>query len=110
MKSLLTVLMLSCLVVFSQASLSGDFEIEETNTYPSEKFPETTLYRIVGVESWDVLYIRPEPHTKNKPIGSIPYNGTNVQILKRKKDSLWVYVRYREFEGWAHSRMLKPQN
>lgn len=83
---------------------------EETDTYPSEKSLKKQRYKVVGVESWDVLYIRPAPHTKNKPIGSIPYNGTNVEILKRKSGSKWVYVRYQEFEGWAHSRMLAPQN
>ena len=71
--------------------------------------PKTKTYRVVGVKSNDVLYIRPRPGNLKVIVGKIPSNGTGIKITgkgKRVGKSIWVPVVYSGNQGWVNRKYL----
>lgn len=69
------------------------------------------MYRVVRVESWDVLYIRKQPNPKSGKLGAIPANGKNIEFLQetsRYGRNTWYKIRYESTIGWVNSYYLKP--
>ncbi len=62
-------------------------------------------YRVYGVVSGDVLYIRAWPSSKSKKVGSIPPYGKGVEKLGPCKGS-WCKISYRGMTGWASMKYL----
>jgi len=61
---------------------------------------------VVGVASWDVLWIRSGPSTRYDRVGSIPFNGCGVAVNWSACRGSWCRVHYRGVSGWAHTRYL----
>lgn len=71
----------------------------------------SVMYRVRGVESWDVLYIRSGPDPKSGKVGSIPANGMNIEFLnetRRYGRNTWFKIRYESTVGWVNSYYLRP--
>ena len=62
------------------------------------------FFRVAGVASNDVLWIRSGPSTRYRKVGSIPFNGTGVQNLGCSRG--WCRVRYRGVTGYSSARYL----
>ena len=62
------------------------------------------LFRVAGVSSDDVLWIRSGPSTRYRKIGSIPFNGAGIKNLGCARR--WCRVRYRGVTGYASQRYL----
>lgn len=65
-------------------------------------------YRVYGVVSGDVLFIRAQPSSKAKRIGSIPPYGKGVERLGPCRGS-WCKIRYRGMTGWTSMKYLTPE-
>jgi len=63
-------------------------------------------YRVVGVRSDDVLWIRRRPTGRSRKVGSIPSNGRGVIIEKCVGSGKWCLVRYRGFRGYSSRKFL----
>jgi hypothetical protein len=63
-------------------------------------------YKVVGVQSDEVLNIRSEPTSSSEIIGSIAHNNTLVETTAQ--DGKWVRVNTSERNGWIHSTYLEP--
>ncbi len=71
--------------------------------------PKTKSYRVTGVKSNDVLYIRPSPGNLKVVVGKIPPNGTGIRITgagKRFGKSAWVPIVFKGKRGWVNRRYL----
>ncbi len=71
--------------------------------------PSVPLYRVVGVKSNDVLYIRPAPGNLKVVVGKIPPDGRGIEITGRGRKigkSTWVPIAYQGVRGWVNSRFL----
>ena len=71
---------------------------------------EGTVYQVVNVENWDVLYLRNSPDPNVPQMGSIPYNARNVIFLgetARYKKSVWYKVRHESQTGWVNAHYLQ---
>ena len=62
-------------------------------------------FRVSGVASWDVLWIRSAPSSRASKVGSIPADGTGVRNLGC--EGRWCRVEYRGVVGWSHGRYLR---
>ena len=85
---------------------TGKGSLVETKTPPKKA---SNTFRIVGVKSNDVLYIRPAPGSLKSYVGKIPPNGTGIKIVgtgKRVRKSVWVPVVYKGKRGWVNRRFL----
>jgi hypothetical protein len=72
-----------------------------------------TYYKVVGVRSDDVLWIRNAPDPNANSIGSIPPNGRCVlsgDDSAYYKGSRWVQVWYKNIHGWVNARFLGEDN
>ena len=63
-------------------------------------------YRVYGVVSDDVLYIREDPSSKSKKIGSIPAFGKGIEKLG-SCERVWCKISYRGITGWSSMKYLK---
>ncbi len=63
---------------------------------------------VVGVKSWDVLWIRSGPGIRYRKVGAIPYNACRVRVYWRTCRGFWCRVYYRGVRGWSHTRYLRP--
>ncbi|HEW97303.1 MAG: hypothetical protein DRR16_21375 [Candidatus Parabeggiatoa sp. nov. 3] len=74
--------------------------------------PPICGYRVVKVAADDQLSIRAEPRTKSERVGSIPFNGTDIQITGQELTigkSRWVLIRYQSIEGWVNRGYLEKE-
>ena len=62
---------------------------------------------VVGVASWDVLWIRSGPSTRYGKVGSIPANACGVRINWDDCSGAWCRVYYRGVQGWSSTRLLR---
>lgn len=62
-------------------------------------------FRVRGIKSWDVLFIRSRPSAKSKKVGSIPPDGRGVNKLGPCKGN-WCKVSYRGITGWSSMMYL----
>jgi uncharacterized protein YraI len=61
-------------------------------------------YRVVAVESDDVLNIRAGPSAGHPIVGEIPPTGRGVQLLGPCRE--WCPIRYNGASGWVSGRYL----
>lgn len=66
-----------------------------------------TPYQVTGIANWDVLYIRSEPSTRGRKIGSIPPQGRGIWKLGPCKGN-WCKINYRGTVGWSSMMYLIP--
>lgn len=62
------------------------------------------FFRVGGVASWDVLWIRSAPSPRATKLGSIPHDGSGIRNLGC--EGRWCRVEYRGVVGWSHGRYL----
>ena len=83
--------------------------------YLSREASVETLYRVRGVSSDDVLYIRSGSSVKSRKIGSIPPNGHGIKKLGPCEGNR-CKINYRGKTGWSSMKYLvadklaKPSN
>lgn len=65
-------------------------------------------YRVYGVVSGDVLYIRAQPSARARKVGSIPPYGKGVERLGPCEGN-WCEISYRGIIGWASMKFLTPE-
>jgi hypothetical protein len=65
----------------------------------------SSLYRVQGVERYDVLNVRRGPSESYDPIASIPPTGRSVEITGQCQDT-WCPIRYGRVRGWVNSYYL----
>jgi len=83
-----------------------DRQSPKPTSTPTKK---TTAYRVVGVKSNDVLYIRPAPGNLKSVVGKIPPGGNGIKIVGRGKrvgKSVWVPIVYQGKRGWVNRRYI----
>lgn len=61
---------------------------------------------VVGVASWDVLWIRTGPSTRYSKVGAIPYDACGVRVFWGACRGSWCRVSYRGVHGWSSVRYL----
>lgn len=64
--------------------------------------------RVIGIASNDVLNVRELPSTQARIVGIVPPNARSVTFDGEARGA-WVFVRYRNIEGWADRRYLMPE-
>ncbi len=69
--------------------------------------PANTPYRVKGIASWDVLYIRARPSVRSRKIGAIPPNGRGIRKLGPCRKN-WCKISYRGVTGWVSMMYLVP--
>jgi uncharacterized protein YraI len=71
-------------------------------------------YRVHGIASNDVLWVRTEPSRESPPLGSMPPGaegiGVGTCVGVTGYVSPWCQVRYKCVSGWAYSRYLSGGN
>ena len=65
----------------------------------AQDFP--ALYDVQRVASNDTLNIRTGPGTRYQVIGELPYNATEVEVIRRDAPSGWGLINYNERAGWV---------
>jgi uncharacterized protein YraI len=71
--------------------------------------PATTLYQVVNVAANDTLNVRSGPGADSQVVGTIPPDGTGIQITGpgvRVQESTWVPINYLGLIGWVNSNYL----
>jgi uncharacterized caspase-like protein/uncharacterized protein YraI len=67
-------------------------------------------YRVVGIASDDVLWVRTEPRRESALLGSMPPNGGGIGVGSCVSvpgyAAPWCQVRYKCVAGWAYGRYL----
>ena len=66
---------------------------------------QTTIYKVVGINSWDTLNIRKKPKISARIISDIPGNANYVEDCGTCK-GVWCPVRYNNVDGWVHKKHL----
>ncbi len=69
-------------------------------------------FRVVNVQSGDVLNVRSGPGVENEIVGALPSDGMGVQITGAGAaigDTIWVPVRYGALTGWVNFDYLEQQ-
>lgn len=66
------------------------------------------LYRVQGVELYDVLNVRRGPSEEHDQIASIPPTGRRVEIVGQCQDA-WCPIRYGRVRGWVNSYYLAAE-
>jgi len=88
----------------SSKFLAPESSVRSSNNLVRE--PSVKLsYRVKGVHSDDVLYIRVKPSTKSRKVGSIPPNGRGINKLGACKGNR-CKISYRGITGWTSMRYL----
>lgn len=62
---------------------------------------------VKGVASWDMLWIRSGPSSKNRKVGAIPHNACRVRVYWNTCRGWWCRVSYRGVTGWSHTRYIR---
>jgi hypothetical protein len=97
----------------SSVNLGTNFENSEKNSDEKPKETKEKLYRVSGVKSNDVLYIRPQAGNLKVVAGRIPPDGKGIKIIggnKKVGKSRWVYINYNGTRGWVNRNFLTDQN
>ena len=76
---------------------------------PSVADDKDTLFRVKGVDDWDVLYVREQPTTKAKIVGALPSDATEIRLLKQSKEEApeWHRIAYRDIKGWVNKSFIE---
>ena len=67
------------------------------------------MFEVANVASDDVLNVRAKPGVGNPIVGTIPYDGTEVEITgpsQQINGNPWVPIKYKEITGWVNSYYL----
>lgn len=74
-------------------------------------FPRSCKYRVINVQSDDMLWVRLDASEKSPRVGAIPFDGKEITITgpeKVVKNTHWIQVRYKEcITGWVNRGFLK---
>ena len=73
----------------------------------SSAHAEGTL-RVIDTAPNDVLNVREFPTTDARIVGVIPPDGRGI-IRTGERNGTWVFVRYRNVEGWVSRRFVYPE-
>lgn len=65
------------------------------------------LLRTVGIAPNDVLNVRELPSTHARIVGIIPPTGRSIAFDGESRGA-WLFVRYRNVEGWVDRRYVIP--
>ena len=70
--------------------------------------PRAQAACVVGVPSWDVLWMRAGPSVRYRRIGSIGSRACGVRVYWRScvRGGRWCKVRYRGRRGWVNMRYI----
>ncbi|MGW8180871.1 MAG: SUMF1/EgtB/PvdO family nonheme iron enzyme, partial [bacterium] len=66
-------------------------------------------FRVVGIDSNDVLNVRSGPGVNSAIVGAIPHDGIGVLVTGQGRmieDNLWVPIVYQDLIGWVDSKFL----
>ncbi|HRQ42566.1 MAG TPA: SH3 domain-containing protein [Chloroflexota bacterium] len=95
---------------------SIQFGVQRNTEFPNQTGVDSlgsVSYRVVNVQSDDVLNVRSGPGANYLILGTIPYNGTDVQVTGEGitiGDSWWVPIFYEGIFGWVNTSYLVEQN
>lgn len=67
------------------------------------------LFDVVGVASDDVLNIRSAPGTAGEIVGSLPHDGSDIEVIRPTEHLTWGLVNARERTGWVSLSYLQRQ-
>jgi len=76
---------------------------------PATPTPTDTGYRVVGVASHDVLYLRPNPGNLKSFLAKIPPNANGIQVIGggvKVGKATWYPVIYNGVRGWVNGRFI----
>ncbi len=71
--------------------------------------PTETTYRVVGVASHDVLYLRPSAGDLKSYLAKIPPNATGLKVVGggvKSGKATWYPVIYNGTRGWVNGRFI----
>jgi hypothetical protein len=77
--------------------------------YDVQTREKTLPYRVVNVASDDVLNVRSQPDLEASIVGTIPPDGTDVQLTGKGVqvgNNFWVPIKYKEITGWVNTNYL----
>jgi uncharacterized caspase-like protein/uncharacterized protein YraI len=90
--------------------------IDSSGSQPGDDYASTAVpagpesYRIVGIESWDVLNMRSGPGTNYPIVVPIPPDGTGVSVFRCRAvqgyRTKWCKTSWQGYEGWASACCL----
>lgn len=63
--------------------------------------------RVINTAPNDVLNMREYPTTQSRVVGVVPPDGRGM-VPSGETRGAWVFVRYRNVEGWVSSRFVAP--
>lgn len=70
-------------------------------------------FHVVGHRRSEALNVRRAPGTNARIVGTIPYNGSGIQVTGCRSwpgyRHKWCAVRYRSVSGWAYAKYLADQ-
>ncbi len=81
----------------------------DTATPTPTQPPTDTGYRVVGVASHDVLYLRPNPGNLKSFLAKIPPNANGLQVIGggvKVGKATWYPVIYNGMRGWVNGRFI----
>ena len=64
-----------------------------------------TVYKVVGLNSWDTLNIRKKPRIGSRIISEVPGSADNVEDCGLC-NGIWCPVRFNNVDGWVHKKYL----
>lgn len=67
------------------------------------------LYDVVDVAPDDVLNIRAGQSASSEIIGTLPFNGTGIEVVDVDEDRRWGLVNTAEGSGWVSLRFMEKQ-
>jgi hypothetical protein len=67
------------------------------------------VFRVVGVQSHDILNLRARPDTEASIVGTAPAAARGLTALGRCQRA-WCLVRYGRSAGWANTAFLAPES
>ena len=75
--------------------------------WPGAASAQQTL-KVIDTAPNDVLNVREYPTTASRIVGVIPPDGRGI-VPVEERNGTWVFVRYRQVEGWVSARFVAPE-
>lgn len=74
--------------------------------------PRLVTYRVTGVTTGDVLYIRPAPGNIKTFVGKIPPGAAGIIVTGsavRVGKTSWLPIKYNGINGWVNKKFIAPE-